>query len=706
MGEIILTSNSGTTFLRTGGENNIKIKSNIAWTFYILPLNDENLIMTDDGKEVVGICTAMTEDEEILSTLSGTGTTTENISWINVINDLGDKNYVVDINGLFDGKNKGITGQGTTYLTIRADENYTGKDLFAVGFASGITEPLCDFTVFEQYGKNYYFMYFDYDEQVSGQTIHTPGSSSSTVTNETISLGIDSNVTEIPVEMYTNTKCKVTIHGFSGINSDIGEEFVIGPGVTRTGYPDEEFVFKFHVPENKTSENVVYTLRATSEDDPRYTEEWYVVHKGVTPEIVLYPETQQITSNTTAFTVNYQIKPLTLSVDLGIFKEGVLLETKHISNSSSVSQDGYYRGAITYECGENLNKGNGYTLYEISGETVGKTFQVQSNIARIEHLYESWYFELIYGSQHGYSVDVYNVDGDSGGKYDVAVHTNYSYTEFNLSSNGSLIHDCSIIPVSEDYFNVQFNVEINKESSRSGSITVSRSGGPSGTINVNQNGGSEPPSPTYTFYWNYDGDAWNGDAGSFSDGGETRNVTYHSTYPGGLTFRNLGYNWISGSDRGGYFSVTVSANDTGGDRTGSFGVRYNGTDIGFCTVSQGSQTISWKYQFKFNYSCNNILEVGDIAYITSVTIKDNQIGVYAVPDTPLQIDPTQYTPYESDADVYTTYEGGTHVFEIKIQWNISGVQQSDYIDEVTEVLPTTGGNVEINFGWIDLPVQY
>lgn len=673
----ILTSNSGTTFLRTGGENKIKIKSNLAWTFKLLPLNDENDI------EAVKILSATSENDEITRTLVGTGTTWENISWINVKNDLQ--------SGV-----KEITGQGTTYLTMMAEENYTGKDLFAVGYAEAISEPnICDFTVFEQYGKNYYFMIFNNEDTETDQqfVVRTPS-------------GISCDTTEIPVEMYTNTKCKVTIFGFSGINNDTGEEFVIGPGVTRTGYPDEEFVFKFHVPENKTSENIIYTLRATSEDDPRYTEEYQVVQSGVTPEIILTPPSQQITSNTTAFTVNYQIKPLTLSVDLGIFREGVLLETKHISNSSSVSQDGYYRGAITYECGENLNKGNGYTLYEVSGETVGETFQVQSNIARIEHLYESWYFELIYGSQHGYSVDVYNVDGDSGGKYDVAVHTNYSYTEFNLSSNGSLIHDCSIIPVSEDYFNVQFNVEINKESSRSGSITVSRSGGPSGTINVNQNGGTEPPSPTYTFYWNYDGDAWDGDAGSFSDGGETRNVTYHSTYPGGLTFRNLGYNWISGSDRGGYFSVTVSANDTGGDRTGSFGVRYNGTDIGFCTVSQGSQTISWKYQFKFNYSCNNILEVGDIAYITSVTIKDNQIGVYAVPDTPLQIDPTQYTPYESDADVYTTYEGGTHVFEIKIQWNISGVQQSDYIDEVTEVLPTTGGNVEINFGWIDLPVQY
>ena len=166
---MILTSNSGTTFLRIGGDNKIKIKSNLAWKFKLLPLGDNNNdgVINADDMPGVGIWSAETEDE-IEWILSGTGSTFENINWINIVDDLGDV-Y------------KEITGKGTTYLHIRADENFTGKDLFGVGYAEAISEPnICDFTVFEQYGKNYYVATFKNVESPSEtdteSKVYTPGS--------------------------------------------------------------------------------------------------------------------------------------------------------------------------------------------------------------------------------------------------------------------------------------------------------------------------------------------------------------------------------------------------------------------------------------------------------------------------------------------------------------------------------------------------
>lgn len=614
----ILTSNSGTTFLRTGGINKIKIKSNLAWTFKLLPLNDDNDI------EAVKILTAMTEDEEIISTLTGTGTTVENISWINIINDLHD--------GV-----KEITGQGTTYLDIRADENYTGKDLFAVGYAEAITEPnICDYTVFEQYGKNYYFMLFDYDEEVSGQTIHTPGSSSSAVTEETINLGIESSATEIPVEMYTNTKCKVTIHGISGINSDTGEEFVIGPGVTKTGYPDEEFVFKFRIPENKTSENIVYTLRATSEDDPRYTEEWYVVQKGITPKIILTPPSQNIGYNITAFTVNYQICPLTLSVDLGIFKDGVLIETRTVSTSSLVSDDGYYRGAITYECGRNPNKGNGNTVYSVSGETIGETFQTQSNVAIINHSYENYYFYLEYNGTTGTSINVpgdgQQLDGDSDTSYVVTVHTNQGYGGYSLSYNGECITDCQKYSGEEDVFYVKFNVHSNEDGSvKNGTITVSGPGGP-GIINVTQAGGTQPPPPVDTFEWLSGIDSASGvEAWKTIGGVAGTTYSFGYSYTQQLYPRLSGnYNGVSVTNSNYGFTLSVDESYTG-ER--DFTVYLAKTQTGFIDAVADlhvTQRDSVSYTFSGTLhltwtSTRPSSEIG-IVHLTAITVKNQDLG--------------------------------------------------------------------------------
>ena len=348
MSEMILTSNSGTTFLRTGGDNKIKIKSNLAWNFNLLSLDDNNHdgVVNADDMPGVGIWTAVTEDD-VETGLSGATTDSEGIRWINIVNGLGD--------GV-----KSISGKGTTYLTIRADENFTGKDLFAVGYAQAINEPnISDYTIFQQFGKNHYSATFK-NVSSSAETdniskVYTPTE-------------IEATATTIPVELYTNTKCKVTISGLSGINSDTGEEFVVGTGVTRTGYPDEDFVFEFHVPQNKTPETIMYTLRATSEEDNTYSKTHVVKHKSITPEIILSPSTQTIGYDTTAFTVNYQIQPLTLNIDLGIFRKlpnevtYTLVDTKTITNSSTGIDTPYYTGAFTYECGENPNKGNGYDI--------------------------------------------------------------------------------------------------------------------------------------------------------------------------------------------------------------------------------------------------------------------------------------------------------------------------------------------------------
>lgn len=590
----ILTSdseNSGTTFLRTGGDKSIKIKSNVAWTFGLLPLNDSNDITLVDTAETE------IEEDEVEITLTGTGTTWENIEWINIIDDLG--NEV-----------KTITGQGTTYLNIRAAENFVGTDMYAVGFASAITDSnLCDFTVFKQYGQNRYRIYFNDDED------ETPSE-------------ISYDTTTIDVVISSNTRCIVTIEELAG------EEYSVGSGVTKTGIksgqPVPDFEFKFLIPENKTENDIVYTLKAQSRDDETYVVFHTVIQKAENREILLSPSEQIIQSNETAFTINYVIKPSTMMVDLNIFKENTLIDTINGCNGE---------GSITYNCGKNPNKGSGNINYYISGYTSGDTWTsasgesiwvCTSNISHVIHSAETYYFELIYGNQVGTSVEISGVDGDSGGKYDVSVHTNYSYTDFTLSPNGNLINDCAIIPVSDDYFTVEFNVKINKDTAREGSIGVN--GPMNGTIIIKQGGGTQP---SYTFYWNYEGDAWNGDAGAFSDTGETKNVRYHSTYPGNLTFRNLGYDWITGYDNNGRFSVTVRANDTGSDRIGSFGVRYNGTDIGMCKVTQSRIPPEPSYIFVidfysklFAYGTNMRSPVLKSVRITSDIVGGEQLNYY------------------------------------------------------------------------------
>lgn len=488
---MILTSNSGTTFLRIGGDNRIKIKSNLAWKFKLLPLGDNNNdgVINADDMPGVGIWSAETEDE-IEWILSGTGSTFENINWINIVDDLGDV-Y------------KEITGKGTTYLTIRADENFTGKDLFGVGYAEAISEPnICDFTVFEQYGKNYYVATFKNVESPSEtdteSKVYTPGE-------------IEPTSTTIPVELYTTTKCKVTITGFNGINGDTGEEFVVGTGVTRTGYPDEEFVFEFHVPENKTAENIIYTLRATSEEDNTFSVPYPVIHKGVTPEVILTingAESSAITYDTTAFTINYQIKPLSLNIDLGIFKDDTLVDIKHISNSSTYSEDGYYRGAFTYECGENPNQGSGDIVYKVSGETLGETFSATSNVVTVTQEPEPFYFELICNGQTGQTIDNVNtldigLFDANGGPLTVSVHTNLSNIE---SINKPSFISIGTSSHTGDYFTVPFTVESNTgTTTRNAEISFIDNMRRYGKLTFTQNSGGSPgpgPTPTQDFYFN------------------------------------------------------------------------------------------------------------------------------------------------------------------------------------------------------------
>ena len=646
----ILSSNSGTTFLRLGGTNKIKIKSNLAWTFKLLPLNDENDI------EAVKIQTAMTEDEEIISTLVGTGSTYDNIKWINIVNDLG--------NGV-----KEITGQGTTYLDIRADENFEGKDLFAVGYAEAITEPnICDFTVFEQYGKSYYFAIFN-NEETETETqyiVRTPSE-------------IEPSDTYVPVEIYTNTRCKVTISGIDS-SSDTGEEFIIGTGVTKTGYPDESFEFKFQVPKNKTAESIVYTLRATSLEDPAFSQTYKVTHKGIEPKIILYPGEQSIDSDQTTFTLNYHIQPLTLAVDLGIFKQNTLVEVKHVSNSSTVTVGGddYYEGAITYNCGKN----EGGIDYQISGQTIGETFQVMSetnnpNIGTTALVHFQNYFEMIYGSQRGTSINVSGVDGDSGGKYDVSVHTNYPYTGFSANiTGGNLINDCAIIPVGDNYFTVEFNVKINKESSRNGSITVTN-GIVSGVISVSQGGGSEPPTPTYDFYWTDSRVRPTGQStGTLNIVGSSDefNIGYTTTYPQSSLVLGTDYPsditelYHNGSSV--HFKVTANPS-TSSVRTMNIYVGVGGS-IGTLTVRQGEVAPN---TYTFVFTSGSVIFDGTSARytftdaaLTKVTVKaktndggGDEKSYEKNYSTPIPIS-TSSSVYDVPSDWTTTVKGNWSMY--------------------------------------------
>ena len=148
-----IENNSGTTFISGGGDLDINVKSNIDWEFKLIDLDEEhkdkeiNYYFPKDGDKrkgyTLGYGSIVGEEEFPYSTTEGPVDVTKKPQWLNIINSNGEKV-------------KTITGNGTTVITIKADENLTDSFLYALGLVISKNEEdsnlggWCKFMIYDK----------------------------------------------------------------------------------------------------------------------------------------------------------------------------------------------------------------------------------------------------------------------------------------------------------------------------------------------------------------------------------------------------------------------------------------------------------------------------------------------------------------------------------------------------------------------------
>lgn len=358
-----ITENSGTTFLRIGGEVKVQIKSNTNWRF--------NLYNLLDGYDIYSIRKETYIDDEGIEQIRFIGIDTASTpDWINVVDDYGVKN-------------KSITGSNSNYITIVAEENLTKQDQYCVGIVKSSTYSyMGGFTTFLSYGKTLQIINFDKVEDEI--VVHTP-SQVQFFSGETLYFNYLSNTysvtgatastydtTIIPFEIYTTTPCNVSMEGAvetyvvnKGTTTNSGK--TVTTDCTKTG--ENGVVYYFKVPTNKSINDINYTIKAVSREDNTVSEEYTVVFKGMASEIILNAPKTELTAEDKQFIVNYSGIPSTMVFNLNVH-EGYARNYEEVMNLPIIytlpSCNG--TGSLSYQTNENESL-EGRTFY-IEGSAI------------------------------------------------------------------------------------------------------------------------------------------------------------------------------------------------------------------------------------------------------------------------------------------------------------------------------------------------
>lgn len=382
--QIAIESNSGTTFVRKGGDLNVKIKSNVQWEFTLVNIDDDHKDMEINyyypqvgdrlGQYTLGYgeATYITYEGEQYPVGTNGGEVDTNVvpTWLHILNNMGNKVNTV-------------TGSGTTIITINADENLTGKFRYALGFARATNEEdsnlgaWCKFMI---YDKAYYTIFFDsedpvYEETDTGHTnpitIHTfngityeeEGNNGKLIyscdthtdIHKEISLpktDDNLNYTYIPFNVYTTTPCRITMDGAFGQNQyDIPKGITINTEDIPYGdnhEPNHENIYFFKVPTNKEyGKNVSYTIKATSKEDDTCVKFYEVVLK-TEASINICADNTEISAEDKKFFVNYTGVPETMIFRINVYQGS--------ENNLVQTYDCHGSGTVYYQADENVEE--------------------------------------------------------------------------------------------------------------------------------------------------------------------------------------------------------------------------------------------------------------------------------------------------------------------------------------------------------------
>lgn len=347
MTEELTVINSGTTFLRTGGELKIKVRSNVTWQFYLYEVaEDTDIENIQSGMTIEG------ETEYYVVDGIDTGKTP---TWLHVLNEFG-------------GLDTGTTGENTEYLTIVADENLEKKDLYAVGVVKSEANPeLGDFTVFLSYGKPSYKIVFEDDVEGTDYGVQTPNTilysetgftyqyipEGSTTPSYQIGPIPSSNYdyTVIPFNIYTTTPCTLTMDGAP-------QEYQVPTGVSKNDInattDESQLEYYFKVPTNKDIQPIEYNIKAVSREDDTIVEFYKIILKVEKPKIILSPSSISLQSDDKQFGVQYQGIPSSIIFNIDVYETNTnslvsILSSERIHTLPSCNGE----GTMTYQLNEN-----------------------------------------------------------------------------------------------------------------------------------------------------------------------------------------------------------------------------------------------------------------------------------------------------------------------------------------------------------------
>ena len=652
--QFAIENNSGTTFVRKGGDLNIKIKSNIEWEFTLVNIDEEH------EKEEIN-CYFPPEKSyqytlgygEIIeggdfpdyppATTNGSVDIDVKPSWLHIINSLGNKVNTV-------------TGSGTTIITINADENLTGKFLYAIGFAKPIDVDTygnlgawCKFII---YDKAYYNIYFDleepvYEESDSAHTnpiiIHTFNEITYKEDNsngvldykcdthtepKTITLPKQSdnlNYTYIPFNVYTTTPCRITMDGAFGQN-----QYDIPKGITintedvpydDNHEPNHEEVYFFKVPTNKEyGKNISYTIKATSKEDDTCVKFYEVVLK-TNASIDLCTNSTGITAEEKKFFVNYTGVPETM-----IFRINVYQGSK---DNLVQTYDCHGTGTVYYQADENTEESQLKFIVNassIDGKIKGKVCEKYGGGE-----------DLIF-TQGGYVPPTPETSGitlspstQTIGKDDTSFTVNYEGMPSGLLFNVA-VFDGEGNKVKDDQLctgngSISYTCGINEEENdRIFTVSASTSDGVyTATATVTQTHGEEPGPGEKLFQWD--------DMSTPATTGLTNSVSYNSlTTSITKSYSVTGYSvsdvvldtnntGITMSTNGNSITVSIIGGLPSDSRSASVKVKENNTIIGEWTI----EILTNPTLEVFNNSSDNIKVHGG-TFAEVITISPSNSG--------------------------------------------------------------------------------
>lgn len=583
-----LTENSGTTFLRIGGEVKVQIKSNTNWKFGLY-----NLL---DGYDIHSVRAETYIDDEGIEQIRFIGVDTSSTpDWINVLDSYGVKN-------------KSITGSNTDILTIVADENLTKQDQYCIGIVKSTTYSyMGGFTAFLSYGESLQTIKFD---KVEGNiVVHTP-SQVQFISGETLSFNYLSNTytvtgatastydtTVIPFEIYTSTPCNVSMEGAI-------ETYVVNKGSTTnsgktvttdcTNIGENGIRYYFKVPTNKSINDVNYVIRAVSREDNTVSEEYVVTFKGMASEIILSAPKTELTAEDKQFVVNYSGMPATMVFNLNVH-EGYANSYEEVMNLPIVytlpSCNGV--GSLSYQTNENESlEGRTFYIEGSSMENPNIKAHAKNNIGL-------YYITIgqsstpvrsieIYGPQNISETDSSFVISYSGVPSDFnfklyvweAGHET-SATAYNVTGEGTKTYNCgSNTATTERVFYASASTVDEQVQSN--------------TVIITQNGVT--PIVRYFRFTANNSSAYT--PSTFAAVTASTNYAYQTNYEN-LTVSNTN-NWITG--------VTLSSNNVNinilenfdiSSRSGSVNIYSNSTLIGVLNISQNGA------EPRFVFTANN-----------------------------------------------------------------------------------------------------